>query len=124
MLSQSISWIDSFASLAVVFTLHLLVLLSIVPELVPAMPPVECEPVMAPEALLPEIKPVFSFTPAIPPTFVVPFTVPSKLQFVILPELLPAIPPTFSPLPLGVMVPLTFSSLTIAPRCTYLKSPA
>ena len=123
MLSQSISSMESFASLAVVFTLHRLVSLSSVPELLPAMPPELWSPEITPAAEQPEISPDFSFTPAIPPTLLVPLTFPEKVHPVILPELLPAIPPTYSALPSGDTVPFTVRSLTSAPRCTYRKSP-
>ena len=97
-------------------TLDLLVQLSIVPELVPAIPPVPWEPVMAPDALLLAISPLFSLEPTIPPTLVVPLMEPEKAHPVMLPELLPAIPPTFSPLPEGEILPSTVRSLTRAPR--------
>lgn len=80
MLSQSISSMESFASLAVVFTLHRLVSLSSVPELLPAMPPELWSPEITPAAEQPEISPDFSFTPAIPPTLLVPLTFPEKVH--------------------------------------------
>ena len=53
------------------------------------------------------------FSPTMPPTFVSPVTVPSKLQFSKMPQFVPTNPPTFSALPVTFTLPETVNSFTL-----------
>ena len=70
------------------------------------------------------MDPVSSLIPTIPPTLVWASMVPAKVQDRICPLLLPATPPIFFLLPVGVRVPSICKSLTVALSCTYRKNPS
>ena len=58
-----------------------------------------------------------------PPVFTLPSAVPENVQFSISPRLVPAMPPTLSPLPAGLISPSTFKFLTTPLSPTKRNSP-
>ena len=70
------------------------------------------------------MAPLSSLIPAIPPTLVWASMVPLKVQDRICPLLLPATPPIFFLVPVGVRVPSICKFFTVALSCTYRKKPS
>ena len=95
----------------------------IIPAFSPAMPPILRFPVSSARFKHPSITPVSSLIPAIPPRFSKASPLPAKVQFWMVPLLVPAIPPIFFLLPSGFNSPCTFRFRTTASSSRYRNSP-
>ena len=76
------------------------------------MPPTFVLPVTLPENVQSVMMPVESFSPVMPPTLFSPSTLPVNVQEMMLPLLCPAIPPMFYLIPSGETLPVTLRFFT------------
>ena len=94
-----------------------------VPALEPQTPPVAVRPATEPETVQAVTKPLASFRPTRPPTWLLALTAPVKEQAVTAPRLRPTSPPTMLSSPRGATVPLRFRATTLASGPVSRKKP-
>ena len=119
----SVLFVCAAVSIGSLLTLPRLVLVIMLPEFCPAIPPALCWATTSPSETQELIRPLPVLIPAIPPASSFARTFPRKLQFRIDPAFSPAMPPTDTASAPGSIAPSTLRFRITAPSPTCRTSP-